>query len=202
MYNHKRIEMLAAALAACLLAATPMAKAGPDEATLLTQVKQLASQGQDPQTADQVNQYVDENQGVIGAILKEYLNYLKQIQTMTAENYGETPGKPQAAQANGTAGTSQNTAGTMNAASGGMQAGALQPSSGLQASSGLQTSSVQASGGLQTGHLAGYPSLPDVDPTTSVTRLTVEQVDYAAKVQKEMQERKEFLMGQPVADTY
>ena len=88
--------------------------------------------------------------------------------------------------------------------SAGTQASALQPATGLQPSDGLRTSSLQPSGGLRTGHLAGYPSLPDVDPISSVTKstMTAAQAEYAAKVQKEDQERKDYLMAHPEGYTY
>jgi hypothetical protein len=71
--------------------------------------------------------------------------------------------------------------------------------SSMQPSSGLQTSSVQPSGGLQTGHLRGYPSLPDVDPTTSVKSLTPGQIDYVQKVNAENEARKKSLEAQSAA---
>ena len=80
----------------------------------------------------------------------------------------------------------------------------MQPSSGLQegsiqVSSGVQAGSVQPSSGLTTGHLAGYPSLPAVDPVSSVKKLSESQIEYAAKVRKENQDRKESLMAAPVS---
>jgi hypothetical protein len=71
-------------------------------------------------------------------------------------------------------------------------------SSSVQPSGGLHTSSVQPSGGLQTGHLAGYPSLPDVDPVTSVKTLTPEQIDYVRKVNAENLARKNALKAESI----
>ena len=73
-----------------------------------------------------------------------------------------------------------------------------QPSSGAQSAPELNSAEIQPSSGLVTAHLAGYPSLPDVDPISSVTHPTREQLAYAATVQREMQARKQFLMTQPV----
>jgi hypothetical protein len=182
-----------AAMAACVLAAQPMAKAAPDDAALLTQVKQLASQGQDAQTTAQVNQYVDQNQNVITAILNGYARYIKQLQDMT--NDGENGTTTAAGQTAGASTTTQTSTAAQSSSI------ALQTSS-VQASTGLQTSEVQPSGGLQTAHLAGYPSLPDVDPISSVTTLTAAQMDYALKVRQENQARKQYLMQHPEGYTY
>jgi murein L,D-transpeptidase YcbB/YkuD len=187
--KHRR---LAAALAACLLAAAPMAEAGSDDDALLQQVKQAASKGQNAQTAAQINQYVDQNQGLISAILKGYLNYLNQIQSMTAV---DGTGTPQPAAAN--AATAPAASGTTpNTSSGAAATTELQPSTGLQ------INGLQPSGELQTSHLAGYPALPDVEPVSSVTQPTAAQLEYAAQVQKEMQARKQYLMEHPEGYTY
>lgn len=182
------------ALAAGLVAMTPAAKAAaPDAESLLTQVKQMASQGQDSQTATQVNQFVDEHQDAITAVLKMYLNYLKQIQTVANENDAAQGVQPAAAQGSAAA---RDVSAVNPEADRGTQAAHVQPSTGLR------VSSIQPSGGLQTGHLAGYPSLPDVDPTSSIRRLTAEQVAYAAKVRQENLARKEYLMEHPEGYTY
>jgi len=186
-----------AALAAGLVAMTPAAEAAaPDAESLLTQVKQMASQGQDPQTAAQVNQFVEEHQDVITAVLKMYLNYLKQIQTVENGNDAAQGVQPAAAQGSATA---SGVSAVNPEADRGTQAA---PAAQVQPSTGLRVSSIQPSGGLQTGHLAGYPSLPDVDPTSSVTRLTAEQVAYAAKVRQENLARKEYLMEHPEGYSY
>ena len=203
------------AFAVLVLAGSPIAKGDPDDAALLAEVKQLAAQGQNAQTAAQVNQYVDQNQDAISAILK----YLKQLQTMSEDD--GAGGQPQGPPASGTGGRDRNTGASNGAGAGGTNApgaggtnaansangGAAEGSGGAQsgggqASNGLRTSSVQASGGLRTSHLAGYPSLPDVDPTSSVTTLTAAQMEYAAQVQREMQERKQYLMQHPEGYTY
>jgi hypothetical protein len=192
MCSHRK---LAAALAACLLAAAPMARAGPDDDALLEQVKQLASKGQNAQTAAQVNQFVDQNQDAITAILKGYVNYLNQAQAMTADDGTGTPGKPQAAatSANAANGPAPSDAG---------QSASTGAATGLQPSTGLKITGLQPSGGLRTSHLAGYPALPDVEPVSSVTQPTAAQLEYAAKVQKQMQERKAYLMAHPEGYTY
>jgi hypothetical protein len=196
----KSIKLLSI-VAACAMAGAPMLKADPNDDAILAQVKQLASQGQDSQVASQVSQFVDENQGLISSIIKMYTGYLKQF-AVTASDDG-TPSAQTAATSSAPALTESTDP----------QAAALQPSSGLQAStdlqgsslqpsSGLQTSSLQPSAGLQTDHLAGYPSLPAVDPITSVTRLTAEQIDYVRQVNADNQARKESLMGHPESYGY
>jgi hypothetical protein len=157
-----------------------VAKAGPEDAALLQQVKQAASKGQSPQTAAQISQYVDSNQDVITAILKGYMDYLKQIQSMSADT-GTGAGIQAAPQASSTVQQQQ---------------GVLQPSTALQ------ITGVQTSGSLQTSHLAGYPSLPNVDPVSSLTQPTAAQLAHGAQVQKEMQERKAYLMEHPEGYTY
>lgn len=160
-----------------------MAKAG-DETALLEQVKQLASQGQDAATAAQVNEYVDANKDAISAVLKGYVTYINQLQAMTADTGVSTA--PQAAAATATA--------PVQTAGAAVTTGAT--------STALRTSSVQPSGGLRTAHLAGYPALPDVDPVSSITEPTAAQLEYAAKVQQEMQARKQYLMAHPEGYTY
>ncbi len=195
------------AFAAWALMGSPVAKAGPDEAALIAQVKQLASQGQSPQTAAQVDQFVDQNQDVISAFLKMYMNYLKQMQaagddgTAPAAQPSQTPpasAQPAEVQKSGggnaaNGGDASNTASAANAAS---------QSGSVQASGGLRISPVQASGELRTAHLAGYPSLPAVDPVSSVSGLTAAQMAYAARVQKDVEERKQYLMQHPEGYTY
>jgi hypothetical protein len=181
-------------LAACLLAGAPMAKAGPDDAALLEQVKLLATKGQDAQTTAQVNQYVDQNQDAITAILKSYTDYLKQVQAMAADDGSGAPPTAQAASAP-TAAPSPATAG-QSTTSAAAAAGAS------QASTALNITGVQASGGLETAHLAGYPALPDVEPVSAITQPTAGQLEYAAKTQKEMQDRKAYLMANPQGYTY
>jgi hypothetical protein len=199
---HNKSEIFRMVLAASVLAASPIAKAEPDDASLLAAVKQLASQGQTPRTAAQVNQFVDQNQDAINAVLKGYMNYLKQIQTTSANDESGPPPQPQTPPAGAPAANGQNTgAGTASNSSNPTGGGALQ-SGGLQPSSGLRTSSVRASGGLRTSHLAGYPSLPDVDPTSSLSGLSAAQMQYAAEVQRQMQDRKQYLMQHPEGYTY
>jgi hypothetical protein len=168
--------------------ATSGTNAEADDAALLGQVKQIASQGQDAQTAAQVIQYVDKNQNVITAILKLYVNYIKQIQSMAADNGGGTPA------ASGTSVASQGASSDQTADSAAPQ--------DSNAASTVRTSDLQPSTSLRTGHLAGYPALPPVDPVTSITHPTAAQLEYAAKVQKEMQARKAYLMEHPEGYTY
>jgi hypothetical protein len=151
---------------------------------LLQQVKQLASKGQDAQTTAQVNQYVDSNQDIISAILKNYVDYAKQLQSLADD--GEAPPPPShSSQTSYSSQTSQPSAGTS------------QQTTAVQSSTALQITGVQASGGLQTSHLAGYPALPEVDPTTTVTQPT----EYSIRVQKELRARKQSLMAAPGTDT-
>ncbi len=200
---YSKLGIFTTALATAMLSGSSIAKASPDDAALLAQVKQLASQGQTPQTKAQVNQYVDQNQDVISAFLKGYMDYLKQLQG--ADDGSAAPAQPQQPPTGADPGKAQGqggsaTAGTGNAA--GSAAGNAPGSGARQPSNALQTPSVQPSGGLRTSHLAGYPSLPDVDPVSSVDGLTAAQMAYAAEVQRQMQERKQYLMQHPEGYTY
>jgi hypothetical protein len=201
------------AFAAWALMGSPVAKAGPDEAALIAQVKQLASQGQSPQTAAQVDQFVDQNQDVISAFLKGYMNYLKQLQGDTANDGSDAPAQPQKpppdagqgkaqAQAGSTAAGAGNTTGIGTGNPPGHDAGSAPRNSAGEPSNGLLTPPVQGSEGLRTSHLAGYPSLPDVDPVSSLHGLTAGQMEYAAEVERQMQERKQYLMQHPEGYTY
>jgi hypothetical protein len=171
-FRRARCLCLLIAMAGCL--GTPMARGGagpaPDagDAALLEQVKQLASKGQNAQTAAQVSAYVDQNKDLINAILKGYADHLKEVQAVTADADAVAPAAP------GTAAVS-----------------------GPRISTGLQITGVQPSGGLRVGHLAGYPALPDVDPLSAITQPSAAQLEYAARVQKEMQARKQYLMEHP-----
>lgn len=197
--------------AVCALAASPIARGGPDDAPLLTEVKQLASQGQNAQTTAQVNQFVDQNQGAISTILQGWVNYLKQIEKMAADpdldpatqTQPAQPTQPtQPAQQIGRSRDGRNGEGSGRAdASIGTGSGGFQ-ASGAQPPNAQPNSSVQASGPLRTSHLAGYPSLPDVDPVSSIGGLTAAQMQYAAMVERQMQERKQYLMQHPEGYTY
>jgi len=194
-------------IAAILLASMPMAYAAPDDDALVAQLKQLATQGQDPNTAAQVNQYIDQNKGAITALLESCKSYVQQLQSGSTADLSPAPANPPNPPPAGTqTQTSEPTAGAVQASSGMQASSGLQPSgglgnsgvqasSGLQASTGLQTSAVQPSSGLQTSHLAGYPSLPPGDPIPSVTVLTADQVQYATKVRRENYDRKATLMN-------
>jgi hypothetical protein len=204
--------ILTAAIATGLVASmpapsAPLATANPDVDALLAQVKQIASQGQDPQTAAQVDQFVDQNRAIISSVLTFYLNYIKHIQTMT-NNDGMSPSdQPQAAQPSGNsqndlllnpagAEASPEVQTSVSPISGGLQSSSIQPAGELRGSS------IQPSTGLRTGHLAGYPSLPDVVPVSSVKSLSVEEAEYALKVEKENMARKEYLMAHPEGYSY
>ena len=179
-------------VAACLLAVAPMARADPDEAASLEQVKQIASKGQDAQTTALIDQYVDKHRDLISSILKLYLNYIHQLQAMAADDGTGVLANLQA----GTAGTGRDSGAGYDEEK--PRTSALQPASGLQPARGLQPASgLQLSGGLRMSHLAEFPSLPEMAPASSLRELTPEQLEYAARVQKEMQERKQLLMAQP-----
>lgn len=198
--------------------------AAPSNAALLSQIKEIASQGQDAETKKQVSQYVDQNQGPITALLNSYANYFKHVQTANDDDGNAAPAPTQTApasaqtapppaqtvqqpsQTSGSAASSQNTA-TADAAESTQEGNGVQPSGELQSASiqpsgGLYIAGVQPSGGLVTAHLAGYPSLPAVDPTSSVPHPNAAQLAYAAIVQKEMQDRKAYLMAHPEGYTY
>ena len=188
MFNQRQLGIMAA----CILAVAPIAKAGPQEDALVDKVKQIATQGQDAQTAALVNQYVDQHHDLITAILKMYINYLSQLQATMAASGTTAPDSSQTAPAGtqpitGDAAKPDTVLQTTNA----QPAAASQPATGLQAAD-----------GLKTGHLAGYPSLPDMAPASSIKQPTAEQLEYAAKVQKEDQARKEYLMTHPWGYTY
>jgi len=189
MFNPRKYRIAAAAVIGAILIASPIARAddASDDA-LLQKVKQQATQGQDPQTAQQLNQYVDQHKDAILALIHQLMTYLTQ---MTNEN-GANAQAPQMALPSA-APSSPSIQNTDSGGSSSAQATLLQTSD-VQPSGGLQISDVQPSGGLVTGHLAGYPSLPDVDPISSVTNPTADQLQYAAQVQKEMQARKKELM--------
>jgi len=175
MYNARPLELLAA----CLLAAAPMAGATPDDDASVEKVKQLAANGQDPETKALVNQYVDQHRDLISAILKVCMNYLNELKAKMADT--ET-GEPQAAPA-----VTEPPSGNV-----------AQPAEGPR----LRMAALQPASGLRTSHLAGFPSLPDLAPASSVKQLTADQLEYAAQVKKEMQERKEYLMTHPWGYTY
>lgn len=194
---HKSIlaaALLAGAPALLQAAEPPAPSTAPDTNALLNQVIQIASAGQTPETQADVRNFVQENKGSLSAILTEAVNYLSHLQTQAAARSEDdvtapadsAPAAPAAEQASISTATQ----------AGGMQPSApIEPAS-VQPSSGLRTSSMQPSSGLQTGHLAGYPSLPDVDPTSSVKNLTLVQIDYAQKVNAENLARKHSLMAQ------
>jgi hypothetical protein len=161
-------------LAACLLAAAPMAGATPEEDASVEKVKQLAADGQDPATKALVNQYVDQHKDEISAILKVCMNFLNELKA----KMGDSPSP----------GNAESTPGNA----------AAQPAEGPR----LRMAALQPASGLRTSHLAGFPSLPDMAPDSSVKQLTADQLEYAAQVKKEVQERKEYLMTHPWGYSY
>jgi hypothetical protein len=72
-----------------------------------------------------------------------------------------------------------------------------QPRQSLQ-TTGLQTGGLQTSH-LQEVHLDGYPSLPAVDPVSSVSAntLTPQQIAYKAAQDREQKERQQFYFQHP-----
>ncbi|HEX4086249.1 MAG TPA: hypothetical protein VHY22_15135 [Chthoniobacteraceae bacterium] len=194
MFNHRMITGVL-----CLMAAAPLAKAGPQEDAMIQQIKQIASQGQDPQTAAQVSQYVDQNKALITSILHNSMQVLAQLQSISTDGTAPTPlasASPQAAQQDPSAQPQpQQNAAPQQQAQGPETAQAIQTAV-------LQTGTLEASGGLQTAHLTGYPALPTAPPVSAVQYPTAEQLDHAASVQKEMQARKQYLMEHPEGYTY
>jgi hypothetical protein len=194
------MSKLLIAIAAGFLACLPMASAAPGDDPMIAQLRQIATQGQDPGTARQVNDYIDQNKGALSALLQSCKSYVQQMQTVSGTDETtapppppeQQPAEPQPPMQSGST-TSANT--ESQASSGGWGVTLVQASGGVQPSGGLQTGHVQPSSGLQTGHLAGYPSLPDVDPISSVKTLTSDQVAYAAKVRQENLARKAELMN-------
>jgi hypothetical protein len=196
-----RIVMIAVALSLLVGVRVARAQADDDE-SLLAQVKQLAAQGQNAQTAQQVDQYVDANKDTINAILKGYAAYLKQMQAASNEEGSDGAGTG-AVQTSGTATAARNAGATPQAQTNGERQARAQNTTATQDPGGLQVSSgLQLSSGLQTSHLAGYPALPAAEPVSSVTVLTADQMAYAAKVRKENVERKQSLMAHPAGYTY
>ncbi|MGA3171640.1 MAG: hypothetical protein ABSE62_11585 [Chthoniobacteraceae bacterium] len=189
MFKPRKYGIFAAAVVGSILIASPMAMADDNsDDALLQKVKQQATQGQDPQTAQQVNQYIDQHKEAIMALVKELMTYLTQMTNDNGANAQAPQMPPPSIPSPST--SAQNTSSEETSAS---QPTLLQISN-VQPSGGLQTSDVQPSGGLVTGHLAGYPSLPDVEPISSVNHPTAEQLQYATQTQKAMQARKKELM--------
>lgn len=207
--------VLASVMTVAVMLMTPLhVKAGSDDAALLDTLKQMASRGQNAQTAAQVSQFVDQNQDVIKAVLHGYEAYIKQVQSLTDDSVsvsGTATARQQTALAPLSqpiaSGTSATTPGLSYENAAAAQAPLLsqeiqaQPGE-LQPSGSVQGTHVQPSGPLQTSHLAGYPALPDVDPVSSVTHLDSAQQDYAAKVRNENEARKAYLMSHPEGYTY
>ena len=124
----------------------------------------------------------DDPVGLIKTILNGYRAYLQQLNNLLAESDGQA------------AKTTDQT----NAKQAGESKGAptVQPSGTLQTST-LQTSHVQGSGPLNEVHLAGYPALPDVPPTSSVLYLTQEQIARKKQMDREQMRLKQFYLEHP-----
>jgi len=189
--------LLAASL---LMAALPAALAAPDaDSPLITQLKQIATQGQDPQTTAQVNAYIDQNKGPLNAILQSSAAYLKQAGVSSDPSGDATPStapQPATTQPSTAPTTATATASTDPAAS------QTQPSTGLQTSSPITDAQIQPSSGLQTSHLAGYPALPQGEPISSVTTLSPAQAQFVAKIRQENLARKAELMASASGAAY
>ena len=148
----------------------------------IAQLRKIATSGQSAVITAQVNDFIDQNKDSISALLKSCEDYLSGLKSSlsqegtgtTTDTSGAPLAPPPVAQTTTPASTSPS-----------LQPGALQPSS------------LQPSVGLRTNHLAGYPSLPATDPTTSLQKLTPEQIQYAVRIQKLMQAQKAYLMAHP-----
>jgi hypothetical protein len=180
-----------------LLGQTASSGTGGD-AALLEQVKQMASKGQNAETVNQINQYVAKNHDLISTIIKLYTDYLKRIQGMADGKGNIEPGMPNPMAAQET-GTGQSTGNNQAAVS--PQANATGPSKGQRGAS-SQTDLLGPDDVLITAHLPGYPALPEVDPVSSIMHPTIEQLEYAKKVQDDMQTRKAYLMEHPNGYSY
>jgi hypothetical protein len=191
------MSKIPAAIASALLVCMPVAKAAPEDDALIAQLKQLATQGQDAQTTAQVDQYIDQNKGALSAILASATSYLKQAQPAAGADDTAPPANPPSQQSAGTQTQTPTQASALQAGAGPQASSGLQPSGGLGAAT-VQAASVQPSSGLQTGHLAGYPSLPAVDPISSIKVLTADQADYVTKVRAENNARKAALLNSTV----
>ena len=112
---------------------------------------------------------------LIKTVLGYYRTYIEQINSLASEGDSPVAKTPdQSASAKGDPATTASS----------YQQPALQTSqlqiSGLQLT-GLQTTGVQASGPLKEVHLAGYPLLPDVPPTSSILHPTAAQLQEKAR---------------------
>lgn len=129
---------------------------------------------------------------LIKAILDGYRGYLQLLTNLMNEN------DPQQTKTADQTSTTQPAATAQPAP---QQQGAPQqdPSSqgsSLQTSS-LRTSHVQGAGPLSEAHLAGYPALPDVPPTSSVLYLTQEQLARKVQMDREQARLKQFYLEHP-----
>jgi hypothetical protein len=215
-----QLASVAAVLAMTVSPLAQQARAASDDQSmpdLLNLVKQIASQGQNADTTAKLDQSVDQNQDLISTVLRAYIKYFKALQdaankpgdpleTLKTELPGGPGGDPRAASPR-TADSNARTPDDAQPANASQPAqnslAAAQPSNSSQpqaaqlSSQQLQPSRpVRPSDGLQTSHLAGYPSLPDIEPSSSVTKLTAAQVEYVAQIRKDNEERKQSLIEQ------
>ena len=188
-----RNQYISAAIAVCMMAICTAANAADNDDALLRQVTQIASQGQSAQTAAAVQNYVNSHSDIISAILKGYLNYIKQVEAAAADDENAP-----ATQTGGTEGQAASTGVAPQQPNG----ESLAMAASSRSTSGIQTAQLQPSGELRTSHLAGFPALPDVEPTDSIKTMSETQAAYAAKVRRENEDRKEYLMAHSEGYTY
>jgi hypothetical protein len=219
MYKTILAAAVCATIAPALCRAGDAAPTTSDTNAMLNQVIQIASAGQTPETQAEVKKYVEDNQGPLTAIMNEAMIYLTRAKNSAANGgngmdtsananvASDSTGTPAVATSDSTASqpvvTSAPPPTTQVEAS---DAANIQPNevqhseqmhdASLQQSGALQASAVQPSGGLTTGHLKGYPSLPNVDPITSVKTNTPGQAEYVQKVNAEEEARKNALKTQ------
>ncbi|SRR5581483_50533 len=149
-----------------------------DNADLLEQVTDKASQNVDANTAAQVQQFTNENKDAIEAILQGYRAYLNQINMMLDDN----PGAP--VRTDGASAKPQPKSANANAA-----INSIQQQDGTH---------LQLSTGLQGAHLDGYPALPDVEPTSSILNPTALQLLHKTWNDEQIRARKKELQKIPV----
>lgn len=119
----------------------------------------------------------DSEASLIKKLLAYYRECLQQIESLENETNGtvtkaadqNTPTQPDPAQA------------------------AVPAAPSTQPPASLQTGQVQSSGPLKEVHLAGYPALPNVVPTSSVTNPTAAQLEEKAETDQEQAKIKRLL---------
>ncbi|MGC3989100.1 MAG: hypothetical protein QM796_05330 [Chthoniobacteraceae bacterium] len=136
----------------------------------IEQIIANATKNQDAQTSAEVRSYVNQHHSEIQGIVDMYVSYLKQMTSMV-----DDPSASTSLPATTSDTTTSDTASQADSA----------------------TSSVQASGPLKMSHLDGtsssnYTALPEVAPTSSITKPTVEQLAQGFEVNRKIAERKLF----------